>query len=355
MSTESPAIRTPRPAPFSIVGVAAALIGAVLLVITIRQVGWTAVVQGISSVGAWFLLVLALGGARFAARARSWQACTEDVADRRRRDEKEQSGTGAVEAPEGDFAFPHAFGAMLAADALGNLTPLGMLASEPAKVLLVRRRLSTVAGISSVAADTVFYTLSVLVMIVAGLLVFVRRTTVPPQLTLAADVVIGVALAGMVAAGWVARQQPAVLSWLAQRVLRWTGRARVSSERLIEIEQRFYGLLQWPAGRLLRIAGWQALFHVAAVAESFLVLRLLPGGEHASLVDAFLLESTGRFITVAFKFVPYRLGVDEAGTALVARALALDPTIGVSIALIRRLRILVWNGIGVALLARHRG
>ncbi len=335
MPSESPAIGAPRPTHLSLVSLIAALVGLILLVLTIREVGWAAVVQGISSVGLWFLAVVALGGLRFAARARGWQACTEDAGDVA-------------------FDFPHAFGAMLAADALGNLTPLGLLASEPAKVLLVRRRLSTVAGISSVAADNVFYTLSVLVMIVAGTMVFVRRTTVPTELTVAADVVIAVAIVGMLAGIWIARRQPALLSWLADRVMRWAGRSQSSAEQLVELEQRFYGLLQWPASRLLRIAGWHTVFHVAAVAESFLVLRLLPGGGQASLVDAFLLETAGRFITVAFKFVPYRLGVDEAGTALVARALAFDPTIGVSIALVRRVRILIWNAVGLALLARYR-
>lgn len=335
MPSESPAIGAPRPTHLSLVSIIAALVGVILLVLTIREVGWTAVVQGISSVGPWFLAVVVLGGVRYATRARGWQACTEDA-----------GGSG--------FDFPHALGAMLAADALGNLTPLGLLASEPAKVLLVRRRLSTVAGISSVAADNVFYTLSVLVMIVAGTLVFLRRTTVPAGLTVIADVVIGVAVVGMLVGIWIARRQPALLSWLADRAMRWTGRNHSSSGRLVEIEQRFYGLLQWPVSRLLRIAGWHMLFHVAAVAESWLVLRLLPGGAHASLVDAFLLETAGRFITVVFKFVPYRLGVDEAGTALVARALAFEPTIGVSIALVRRLRILVWNAVGLALLARYR-
>jgi hypothetical protein len=52
--------------------------------------------------------------------------------------------------------------------------------------------------------------------------------------------------------------------------------------------------------------------------------------------------------------VPYRLGVDEAGSAVVARALAMDPTIGVALAMVRRLRILFWNAIGLAVLAARR-
>jgi hypothetical protein len=76
-------------------------------------------------------------------------------------------------------------------------------------------------------------------------------------------------------------------------------------------------------------------------------LRLV---SNATLLQAFVLEATGRFIVVVFKFVPYRLGVDEAGTALVARALTLDPTVGVALALVRRIRILIWNSIGLVLL-----
>jgi hypothetical protein len=113
-------------------------------------------------------------------------------------------------------------------------------------------------------------------------------------------------------------------------------------------------VLTWPASRIAHVIVWEALFHVAAVLEVFLVMRLLPAGRPITLLDAFVLETAGRLIVVAFKFVPYRLGVDEAGTALVARALALDPAVGVTLALVRRLRVLFWNAIGLVLLASRR-
>jgi glycosyltransferase 2 family protein len=250
----------------------------------------------------------------------------------------------------GGLRFGHAFGAVLAADALGNVTPLGLLASEPAKVLLVRRRLSTASGVSSVATDNVFYTTSVLLMIAAGAIVFFGHAQVPEALARAGQVVVGLTLAGLVAAFLVARRKPAVLSRLAELAAQVTGRARRTPEFLREVERRFYGLLQWPAARIARVAGWQALFHLFAIAEVYLVVRLLPGGAQATLVDAFVLETAGRLVTVLFKFVPFRLGVDEAGSALVARALQFDPTIGVALALVRRVRILCWNGVGLVIL-----
>lgn len=313
-----------------------AVLGGALLVYTVREAGWDEVRTGLRQLGPWFVLVLLLGGLRFAARSRSWMACAEDPAER-------------------PLGFRSAFSAMLTADALGNLTPLGLLASEPAKVILTRRRLSTVAGVSSVAADNVFYSLSVLLVLALGTVMFFREASVPAVLTTAAEIVFGAAALGILAAIWAARRQPAFLSRLAEWAAGLTGRgSRATTERLREVELRFYGLLTWPAGRLLRIAGWQLAFHLAAITEVYMVVRLLPGGEGIGLVDAFLLESAGRLITVVFKMVPFRLGVDEAGTALVAQALALDPTIGVTLALVRRLRIVCWNAVGLLLLARQR-
>jgi glycosyltransferase 2 family protein len=312
-----------------------ALVGLLLLVLTVRQVGWTEVRQGLGSLGWWFVIVLALGGLRFAARTRSWMACARPVV----------GGTS----PE-PLHFRHTFGAVLAADALGNVTPLGLLASEPAKVLLVRHRLSTATGLSSVATDNVFYMTSVLLMISAGAVVFFQRAQVPGHVAAAGQTLVGLALAGLVAGLLVARRRPAVVSRLAEGAARLTGRARRSPDFLREVEQRFYDLLQWPPARILRVAAWQGAFHLAAIAEVYLVLRLLPGGGHATVVDAFVLETAGRLVTVLFKFVPYRLGVDEAGAALVARSLQFEPTIGVALALVRRLRILCWNAVGLVIL-----
>jgi hypothetical protein len=253
----------------------------------------------------------------------------------------------------GDAALPfgHALRAALAGDALGNLTPLGLLASEPAKVLLVNDRISTVAAVSSVAAENAFYIASVLAMIGAGALAFFNLVDLPGALGVAAQAVLAAVMSAGLVAIWIARRQPAILSRVARLAADWTGRGRTAPERLRDIEVHFYAVLRWPLPRVLHVILWQAAFHVAAVAEVFIVLRLLPGGATVSVLDAFVLETAGRLIMVVFKFVPYRLGVDEAGTAVVARALALDPALGVALALVRRVRVLAWNGAGLVLLA----
>ena len=54
-----------------------------------------------------------------------------------------------------------------------------------------------------------------------------------------------------------------------------------------------------------------------------------------------------------FKFVPMRLGVDEAGTAMLTTVLGYTSAVGVTLAIVRKVRVLFWTRIGVLLLARR--
>lgn len=251
------------------------------------------------------------------------------------------------------LGFRDAFGAILAGDTAGNLTPLGVLASEPTKILLTRGHLTTVVSVASVAIENAFYTASVLVILLCGTWILLQRANVPAGLEqIAEGIVIVVGIGGVIAV-WAVRARPAVLSRLAPFLLKLAGRPETSAGALQQVEARVYAVVRWPLGRLMRVVSWETVFHVLAVAEVWLVLQLVAGGRGIGLAEAFLMESAGRFVTIAFKFVPYRLGVDEVGSGAVANVLGLSTASGVSLALIRRLRIIVLNAIGLARLLRR--
>ena len=327
--TDPPAPARRLASPLSLIVL---VVGLALLVLSVRQVGWVSIAESFRSVGAWLAAVVALGLARMAMRARTWTLCSR------------------AEHAEG-IPMRSALGAVLAADALGNLTPLGLLASEPAKVMLGRRHVPTRASVSSVAVENGFYTLSVLVVLLGGVWVLLQRADVPPAMARAGNVVLLLAGVAAIAVLWAFRARPALLSRLGHLAAR-LARRPTSAEALRAFEASVYDVVRWPLGRLGHVMVWEALFHVAAVLEVWLILRLLPGGQAATLTDAFLMETTGRFITVAFKFIPYRLGVDEVGSGSVSQLLGLGASTGVALALVRRVRILILNAAGVALLAR---
>jgi hypothetical protein len=321
------------------------------------------VLSGVTSVGWWFILVVLLGAARMASRARAWTLCVTGAgsgpASAREASfgavtPKRLNGREGGEPGSGPLSFTDAFGAMLAGDAAGNLTPLGVLASEPTKILMSRTRISTVTSIASVAIENAFYIGSVGSVLLGGTWIFLQRADVPAGLEQISEVILIVGAIAAIAGIWAARTRPAVLSRLAPLITKLAGRSDAPADAVREVESRIYGVLQWPAIRILHVAAWEGLFHVLAVAEVWMVLRLLPGADQVTLVDAFLMESAGRFVTIAFKFVPYRLGIDEMGSGAVAQVLGLPPATGVTLALVRRLRIIVLNACGVLKLVNVR-
>src|SRR6266513_3605550 len=91
----------------------------------------------------------------------------------------------------------------------------------------------------------------------------------------------------------------------------------------------------------------------AAVAEIWFAMNLITGIQ-TPVLTAFVLEAVNRTITIAFQFMPTWLGVDEAGTAAVTSTLNLGSAAGISLALVRKTRIVIWTVIGF-LIVMYRG
>jgi hypothetical protein len=70
------------------------------------------------------------------------------------------------------------------------------------------------------------------------------------------------------------------------------------------------------------------------------------------LLLAVILETVERVITIAFKIVPLRMGVDQAGSGLVAGMIGIGSATGVTIATVRTARNLCWAAVGLALLVK---
>ena len=108
----------------------AALGGVALFIYSVRSAGADRIASGVARVGWGLIPILALGGLRFVLRAEAWRLCT----------------------PVGSrLTLRQAFKAFLAGDALGNVTPLGLVASEPTKVFLTRHQLATRESVASLA------------------------------------------------------------------------------------------------------------------------------------------------------------------------------------------------------------
>ena len=304
-----------------LVPVIGAAVGVVLFAWAVNRVGVAAIVEAVRRVGWGLVAIIAIGGARFAVRAQCWRWCL---------------------LPGVPLDFRHAFNAFLAGDAVGNVTPLGLLASEPTKVLLTRHHLATIDSVASLTLENVLYTLSVLAMLAFGLALMLATVPLPDTLRWGIGgglVVIAVFAIGMVAAlrtPFGPGNRPAS-RWVS-RVVRL--RAEVS---------RF--AVDHPA-RMVRVFALQLCFHALAVLETFLTLEWLMGVHSPTLTQAALFETVNRLTIVLFKFIPFRIGIDEATSGAAASLFAVTAAAGVALAVVRKARQLFWTGVGLMLVVR---
>lgn len=340
MTKSTEEVGKPRSASgkFAPAGVVFAVGGLLLFAYYVWKAGPQSIFANITQLGAGFLVILIISGMRPLVRAAAWTRCFESGTRLRLRD---------------------ALKAYLAGDALGNLTPLGIVVSEPAKAAFVRDRVPIVAGISALAVENLFYMLSVALFIFAGTAALLLSFPLNSKLRLASYATLAVVLVFILLGYLMVRRRWRFLSGALERLHR-RGIARrfveARRERFHSIEDRIYGFYELHRSRFLPILSLEACFHLAGVAEVYATLYFIldtppPFAELA--LAAFVLESVNRVINVIFKFVPMRVGVDEAGTGLFTKVLKFGTPIGVSLAIIRKARVLVWTAVGVAVLVRR--
>jgi hypothetical protein len=312
----------------------AALGGAVLLAWSVQHASTTAVVDGFRRVGGGIVVVIALGGVRAICRTAAWCWCLDS---------------------EDHLPFRSLVAAYLAGDAIGNVTPFGLLASEPSKIVMVRKQIALPASVASLTVENLFYGATVVLMLVTGTAVLLLSFALPRFLRIICLAVLFAAALVAVAAAWIVATRRRVVSASVEWLVRHQIAASYLSERLPHIRQtgdRIFGFIARHPGKVLPVILLELSYHVAAVVEIWFVLGLITGAR-TPVLTAFVLEAVNRTITIVFQFVPMWLGVDEAGTAAMTTAVNLGSAAGVSLALVRKTRVVIWTAIGLALLL-HR-
>jgi hypothetical protein len=320
-----------RPTLFGIATAAAAV---ALFAYAVWRAGLTDILVSIRRIGTGFLLVLLCSAVRQVARTVAWML--------------------SVDGPV-PLRFGPAFESFVTGDTMANLTPFGPVASEGTKAVVVRPYLPTMAALSSIALENIFYALSVGAMIAIGTVALIAFFPMDRSAMLAAAGMLALAAGIAGVGGWMLYRQPRFLSgsmeWFDRSTRREASRTRLHWAK--ELEERIYGFSARYPRRVARLLFLEFIFHAAAVAEVYVMLALLLGPSPRSLLLAVVLETVDRVITVVFKFIPMRLGVDEAGSGLATQMLALGSATGVTIAIIRKARVLCWAMLGVWYLIRR--
>jgi Lysylphosphatidylglycerol synthase TM region len=334
--TSAPGNRHTRNRRLARFGVVFAILGLLLFAYFVRKAGVGQIAENIRRLGFGFLLILGISAIRQVARCLAWQRCFESPHSLRFRD---------------------AFAARVMGDALGNIVPVASVAvSEPSKAAFVTNRVPLLVSLSALALENIFYSLSVAIFIFSGTVALLLAFPLKPALRYASYGTLCVSILIVPLGFLVIRRQWRFLS-RPLSIMQRRGFAKAWLEKAIpraqSLEDRIYGFYRRNSNRLLLILVLEMCFHLAGVLEIYTTLWFISDVVAPTLLTAFILESVNRVINVVFKFIPFRLGVDEAGTGMLARALGFTAAIGAALAIVRKGRDLFWTGIGVALMVRR--
>jgi uncharacterized protein (TIRG00374 family) len=310
------------------------IIGLGLFALVIKRAGVSMLLVQLRHLGWSFGILILLSGGRHILRTAVWSAC--------------------VTSDELKPKFLRLFGIRLIGEAATDLTLAGPVLGESLKVWLASARLPTAYSLSSVVLENLMYALAVGYFILSGLGIALLTSVGSRELTVIVTACAVVLILFVLFLSYLLRRRQRVLTrivrWSKEHYVNWRWRERHEEtlKRFEESVEDFYHSHR----RLFYYAflGEMAT-NLTGVAEAYIILKATSG--HQSFLAAYLLEALNRIVTIVFAFIPLRLGVDEGSTALMMNALGFRGVDGVSLALVRKLRTMVWVSLGLYLMPQY--
>lgn len=320
-----------------LLAILSAAIGLALFIYVLRQTGLGEIGERLRQLGAGFLLILLISASRYLTRSLSWLRCM--TPDERR------------------VGFWTLWRARLAGEAIGDLT-FGPVVAEPLRLIALGDKLKLTSGVSSLAVENICYTVSSCVMVMAGAIALLASFGLAGSLRTAMSAALAAVIVVILASVIVIGRRWKLGSGIAKLLSGWLIRNEAKREKitgkiayLSELEDYIFDFFAKRPADFLLVILCQMAFHLGGVMEIYVTMKLI--GADLSFATAFLMESVNRALNIAFVFVPALVGVDELGTRELAKVLGFDGSFGVALAIIRKIRMFFWIGVGLLFLAKR--
>ena len=252
------------------------------------------------------------------------------------------------------ISFSKIFAIRTAGEVVNMTTPTAYIGGEPLKAyLLQRHHIPMVEGLASVVIAKTIMTIAQVLFILIGIgLAFwtLGPTGSSAQMTAAGLLSAGVLSCGV--AAFILVQRRGLFTWLLETCRQFglhIAFLEARAEKLRSLDRiilDFYAHHQsaFYASTGLYLLGW-----LAEAVEVFVIISFLGGP--ASLLSATAIGALSVLIKGGTFFIPGSLGAQDGGNLLLLKAFGYSDLTGMTFALLRRFRELVWILIGLACLA----
>ena len=308
----------------------ALVVGVALFAITIIRSGYDETIASASRLGFAFPVLLLPGGCWHLLRTWGWSVAFPD--DTRPR-------------------FSRLLRVRLAADAISFFTIRG-LTGEPLKVMLLYDQVAAPVAAAAIALERLAF--AIVSLVIAGIVstVAVRLLAMPGAWDAVFTLLsMGTVLALAILAEVARHRQGDYLGRLVTRLGRLVGRPLESSRGVrfvLDVEDALLELLRGDRRRLIILTVLPVVCYLLTAFEVWLVLWAV--GEPIGAMAALAIDTFARLGSVASAAIPAGLGALEASNAAPVAMLGLGG--GGVLALTRRVRALLWAGVGLAFYPR---
>jgi len=239
------------------------------------------------------------------------------------------------------------FRVRMATDAISFFTIRG-ITGEPLKVVLLYGRVSPHVTAASIALERLAF--AVMSLVIAGVIsyVAVRRLTMPGAWDAVFTLVSILTVVGVLILAVMARRRTGhYLGRVVSRLGRVTGRSLETSRIvrfILDVEDVLLDLLRGDRRRLVILTFLPVVCYLLSALEVWLVLWAI--GEPIGVTAALAIDTFVRLASIASAAIPGGLGTLEASNAAPVAMLGLGG--GGVLALVRRVKGLVWAAVGLA-------
>jgi len=313
----------------------AAVLGLTLLGSLVLRTGPEVIWNQVHKVGFGLIVIIIFGGIAYFVRTWVWRLTfTCDI-------------TG--------LSWSRSFGICLASEALGQLGVGGKAVGEGIRIALLRPVVPLANAISSVAIDGALHLVTSTMVMLSGITATLFLASLSGNWRVSALVFAAALTALLILAvvaygnGWELIGNAARAIGRVPRFHTWiTAKLPVidsSEDKLLNFFRATPGAF---CAALFLSFLWQAL----AMLEIYVILRFM--GTNITIFGAFLMEGLTKLINLVGAMSPGNIGTYEGGNMLITRLFGVSGTIGLTLALCCRTRVLFWALIGAICLTFMR-
>ncbi len=317
------------------------IIGLIVLALMVTQLNFDEVYEGVQRAGYWFLAVVALWAVLYIFNTAAWWLIINS-----------QSAPASDKQPS-HVSFLWLYKITVSGFALNYATPGGLMGGEPYKIMSLSSKIGTERATSSVILHTMTHIFSHFWFWLISCVLFVMTE---PLNVLTSSILVMVTLFCLTAIWFfikgykkgIARTVMTILSHIPF-IKKWAQRMiERYSDNLTTIDHQIASLHnQNRRTFVLAVLLELSCRIVSALEIMFVLLVIMP---EVNFVQCILILAFTSLIANMLFFIPLQLGGREGGFLMSVNGLGMTASTGIFVALIVRLRELIWTGIGLLMI-----